>query len=819
MMDKKSNRITIAFLTRSFSVDLISYSIWSGVYDGAADADVNLVCLPGNPPRSRFGFEFQANVLYDMVDPATIDGLIVWGGAMIGGSSPEDTLAFYRRFDALPTVNISLEVNGIPCLISDNYSGMIEGCTHLIEAHGCRKPAFIQGPEDHPESGERLRAYRDALANHGIDFSPGLVATGNFLRAGGSQAIVKFMDERKAAFDGVVCANDLMALGACDELLARGVRIPDEVKVVGFDDIDESRYYRVPLTTVRQPFYEMGKAAVGNLLHDIRREVFTKRDVLPARLVTRQSCGCLPAAAGGDCPASLGTRPAEPDREAFALVAGPRLVLEAGLPEASAARLADSLHDEIWGPRGGAFLPLLNGALLERAFPEEIRRFHPALSALRRSALEFIRADSHRHVEAENLFQRARLLIGEHLEKSRVFELFRKVELTESLNSINRTMISTYNFDDVLAIIAREFPRFGIREYYFCMFDEPSVSLDFARLLMAYRDNRKIPLPAEGVRFPVASILPGVMWSEGRRLTVMVEPLYFHGDQLGFMVFEDDHKPGNLYEELRSHLSVALKGSLLFREKEKLLAEREAQARSLIETSAGLAHSNAELEQFSYIVSHDLKEPLRKIAVFADRLLSLPTVDADVQAREYLDRMIGSARRMHDLIDDLLAYSRISSRAGPFRTVDLNESVRAVLQDLEITVEKAQARVEVGELPAVEAEPRHIEQLLQNLIANSLKFRQPGRPVRIAITGRRTKEGLRDYCELTVRDNGIGIDPEHFEDIFGLFQRLQGRNAFEGSGIGLAICKKVAEEHHGRIRVESEKGSGSAFIVTLPLRQ
>ena len=120
-------------------------------------------------------------------------------------------------------------------------------------------------------------------------------------------------------------------------------------------------------------------------------------------------------------------------------------------------------------------------------------------------------------------------------------------------------------------------------------------------------------------------------------MTSDLHPLYFHGDQLGFMVFEDDHKPGNLYEELRSHLSVALKGSLLFREKEKLLAEREAQARSLIETSAGLAHSNAELEQFSYIVSHDLKEPLRKIAVFADRLLSLPTVDADVQAREYLD--------------------------------------------------------------------------------------------------------------------------------------------------------------------------------------
>ncbi|MBN2353135.1 MAG: substrate-binding domain-containing protein [Spirochaetales bacterium] len=820
-MKKKEKRITIAFLTRSFSVDLISYSIWSGVYGGARDADVNLICLPGNPPRSQFGFEFQANVLYDMIDPATIDGLIVWGGAMVGGSSPEDTLAFYRRFDSFPVVNISLEINDIPCLISDNYAGMLEACAHLITVHGCRRPAFIRGPENHPESRERLRAYRDALERYGIDFDPGLVVTGNFLRASGRMAVAKLCDERSLSFDGVVCANDLMALGVMDELLARGIRIPDNVKVVGFDDIDESQYFRIPLSTVRQPFYEMGKSAVDNLLRIVRREPFQKRHILPARLVARQSCGCFPVAAtvDGDSSAEGAVTQRAPERDAFVRLGRPCLVAQANLSAASADRLAGLFYDEVWSRRSGAFLPALNGELLQRLSPEDIRIFHAALSALRRCALEFLRSDTERLVAGETLLHRARILVGEYLEKARAFEVFQKAALTESLNSINRTMISTYNFDDMIAIVAREFPRFGMHEYYFCMYDEPSGSLDFARLLIAFRDKKKMELPSEGVRFPAKLILPEGLWPADRRLTFIVEPLYFHGDQLGFIVFEDDHKPAELYEELRAHLCVALKGSILFREKEKLLAEREAQARSLLATSTGLARSNAELEQFSYIVSHDLKEPLRKIAVFADRLHSLPSVDGDAQAREYLDRMIGSAHRMHDLIDDLLAYSRISRRTGPFRKVDLNESIRAVLQDLEILIERENACVEVGELPVIEAEPRHIEQLLQNLITNALKFHQPERPVRITVSSRRIREGRREYCELTVRDNGIGIEPRHAEDIFGLFQRLQGRNAFEGSGIGLAICKKVAEEHNGRIRVESEKGAGAAFIVTLPLRQ
>jgi DNA-binding LacI/PurR family transcriptional regulator/signal transduction histidine kinase len=816
---KNDSPLTIAFLTRSFTSDLINYSIWSGVFDAAKAAGVNLICLPGNPPRSRLGFEYQANVLYDLVDRETMDGLVVWGGAMVGVSSPEDTRAFFRRFAGFPMVNISLELDGIPCLMIDNYGGMLEACTHLIEHHRCRHVAFLGGPEDHPEARERFRAYREALRRGGLDFDPRLTVSGDFIREHGGLGVRRLMDERHCEFDAVAAANDLLALGAAEELTQRGIRIPDDVKIIGFDDIEESRCFPVPLTTVRQPFYELGTSAVADLLRSIRGEPHAARTLLPTTLVTRQSCGCprLPAAAldAAAPPSVAGESP--PEREAFARRVSAPLVKEAGLDGETARRLTEALHDELWGRRPGCFLTVLDGELLRVTALGAIRKFHQALSLLRAYSLPFLLAEPGRLVEAENMMQRARLLICEYLEKARAYEIFQKAAQTDRLGRINRILISTYNFNDFTKIFAREFPQFDIPCYYLCVYEEPSVSLQYARLLLACTDRKIIDLPPEGIRFPTKSIVPPGFLPASRQRALIVEPLYFHGEPLGFIVFEDDRKAGMFYEELRSHLSVALKGTLLFQEKEKLLAEREEQARYLLQTSAGLARSNAELEQFTYIVSHDLKEPLRKAAVFAERLRSRLQSSEDSQTREFSERVIAAANRMNRLIDDLLAYCRLSKNKEPFRKIDLNACLRAVLQDLEVRIEQERASLELGALPVIEAEPHQIEQLLLNLMTNALKFHPPGRPVSVKVSSRLlTLEG-RDFCELEVRDNGIGISREHFEDIFGIFQRLHGKMEFEGTGIGLAICKRIVEEHHGSIRVESVEGEGSVFIVTLPV--
>jgi signal transduction histidine kinase len=185
------------------------------------------------------------------------------------------------------------------------------------------------------------------------------------------------------------------------------------------------------------------------------------------------------------------------------------------------------------------------------------------------------------------------------------------------------------------------------------------------------------------------------------------------------------------------------------------------------------------------------------------------------QGQDYLRRMQNAAARMQVLIDGLLAYSRVTSKSRPFTRVDLTVPVREALSDLDLRIEAAGATVELSELPVIEADPSQMTQLFQNLIANAVKFHRPEEPPRIKIFSS-TEAG---WCEIYVEDNGIGFHERHLKLIFTPFERLHSRGKYEGVGMGLAICRKIAERHGGRITARSTPGKGSTFIVTLPLKQ
>ncbi len=234
-------------------------------------------------------------------------------------------------------------------------------------------------------------------------------------------------------------------------------------------------------------------------------------------------------------------------------------------------------------------------------------------------------------------------------------------------------------------------------------------------------------------------------------------------------------------------------------------------------TQLRLEQSNRELENFATVASHDLQEPLRKIQTFSERLSAMCADVLPPEARDYLERMNSAAARMRKLIDDLLSYSRISSKAQTFLRVSLTDVAREVVGDLEAAIEQAGASVRVGELPMVDAAPMQMRQLLQSLLSNALKFRRDEVAPVITISGTVDPDGR--HCELKVEDNGIGFEEKYLDRIFNVFQRLHGRGKYEGTGIGLAICRKIAERHGGSIRARSTPGQGSTFIVRLPLSQ
>lgn len=247
----------------------------------------------------------------------------------------------------------------------------------------------------------------------------------------------------------------------------------------------------------------------------------------------------------------------------------------------------------------------------------------------------------------------------------------------------------------------------------------------------------------------------------------------------------------------------------------------ERRTEDLNSANESLQRSNRELEQFASVASHDLQEPLRKIQAFGDRIQTRCAAELGEQGRDYLARMLASATRMRSLIDALLSFSRVTTKAQPFTLVNLETTAEEVVSDLEDRIQRMNGRVEIGPLPTLEADPSQMRQLLQNLIGNGLKFARPNEPPQVEVSSRLLPvvNGEIESCELTVRDNGIGFEEIYLDRIFELFQRLHGRQEYEGTGMGLAICRKIVERHGGSITAKSAPDAGATFLVTLPLRQ
>jgi len=286
--------------------------------------------------------------------------------------------------------------------------------------------------------------------------------------------------------------------------------------------------------------------------------------------------------------------------------------------------------------------------------------------------------------------------------------------------------------------------------------------------------------------------------------SLLLLPLRVGGRTLGFIGFDSCRVEKRWSDDdiiLLRTIGEVLAGALARREAEEALAARGAE----------LERSNRELEEFAYVASHDLQEPLRMVGSYTELLARRYRDRLDEEANEFIAYAVDGVQRMQGLINDLLTYSRVGSRGREPEPTDSNAVLARALKNLELAIEDAGAEVEHDDLPEVMADPRQFEQLLQNLLGNAVKYRG-SEPPRIRVAAER-----RNGCwEFSVRDNGIGIDPSYAERVFVVFQRLHGRDEYQGNGIGLSVCKRIVERHGGRIWFESEPGQGTTFHFTLP---
>jgi light-regulated signal transduction histidine kinase (bacteriophytochrome) len=290
------------------------------------------------------------------------------------------------------------------------------------------------------------------------------------------------------------------------------------------------------------------------------------------------------------------------------------------------------------------------------------------------------------------------------------------------------------------------------------------------------------------------------------------------------------YRPAMLRAKAAIFLELDRQKRELRRHRNQLEALVEERTRELRQSMEDLQRSNRDLEDFAYIASHDLQEPLRNVSSYVQLLARRYENALDEDARDFIRFAVEGTERMQSLINDLLSLSRVGTRGHPFDTVDTCEVLSQVLEDMQPALDESGAQVACGELPAVRADASQLRQLFQNLLGNAIKFRGED-PPRIQISafpaadsktpassggpasGREGAEtGWWSFC---IKDNGIGIDPRHADRIFQPFQRLHGRGMYPGTGIGLALCRRIVERHGGEIHVESEEGRGAAFLWTL----
>ncbi len=582
-----------------------SCDMWAGVRDAAWDLDANLLYFAGGILDFAVNYRQQANIIYNRITFDALDGLVIWGGQLAHIVGAREVFKFCQRFQPLPMISIELEMEGIPSLFVDNHQGIYDIVSHLIEVHGFTKLAYIDYPTNFPVTIARYQGYADALRDHGILLNPQLITDGSGVDPNnekkdinaGYEGINVFFEQRKLRpgqdIEAIVTVADPTALAALKRMQACGIRVPEDVALVGFDDIDEVRYQRPPLTTVRQSFYEQGWKATEALLTRIRGGTTPNLINLVPQIIVRRSCGCADPVVERVAvkPAFISLPPGASDCEGTRCIH--REILQAAIRRANpeieipvqlawVERLLDSFMNDVLS-EGVANDGATNDGVTSDVHAKDTPRFLAAWETTLHEAGDrgcewgswqnvlsewrhlFPAMPPTETSRAETLWQQARILLGDLIQQQQAYLRLQATQRTTLVHEVGNALITTFDIAELMDVVAQELPKLNILSCYLALYEDAAAPTEWARLILAYDQNGRRPLPPEGSRIPPYRLLPYSLAAQKMACNMMVAPLYFQATQIGFALFAAGQSEGSVYEVLRNQLSTALQGALLMR--------------------------------------------------------------------------------------------------------------------------------------------------------------------------------------------------------------------------------------------------------------
>jgi DNA-binding LacI/PurR family transcriptional regulator/signal transduction histidine kinase/DNA-binding NarL/FixJ family response regulator len=815
MTGKKRFTIGLGFLFDYLSENYSS-GIFKSVQTACWEADLNFIGFEGGFSRipAIALYNQQKNAVIDLIDKYNLDGMILLAEHTANTMTIAETKKLFRNLAGVPIVSIGLSHQAATSVLTDNKTGMRDLVAHLLNDHGYRRIAFINGPDTSNDGRQRFDAYREALRDNDVAIDEKLIVYHGDFYSSGADAVKILLDERGVQCDAIVAANDAMAIFAIKELEQRGLRVPADIAVAGFDDLEAGRQLTPGLTTIRQSFFDIGRESVKTMRALLAGENVPRRIVLPTRLVVRESCGCADSEKVDRILFRNGRPGAKQARSAQPSPAGRASRLAADLEKKMPALfekpgVKTAVEDLARGLPGGGdeagrrnFINRI-GALFGRLF--ELKEDLDVVCRL--TVLFFQAADAGADPARQDLYRALReeslILAGLRAQAHQSVQEARIKPVEESELVVNDDFLSQLNLDQLKEIVFMQLPKMQFKRFFVCLFTDPSRQT--AKLLMQYHSGSGVRLVPDRSSFPATHIVPGVM-REKARFAYMVVALYFKETDFGYMLFDITNQVVEpIYDVLSTHISGAINSAMQAKAIHEYAGQLEEKVK---ERTRQLELSTRERADFFNDVAHEIKNPLTLISNYLDAYIAKQGMSDELKVLK------SKFEALLEVMVDYLSRDKIERGKIVYRHDQIADFSDIVRNDVILFRESARRKdirlddaVEPG--IAVAVDPEALERVVGNLLQNAVRFTKPGGAIKVVL---RRKEAR---IEFIVKDTGIGLSAEQMKHIFKRYYQVDGAGeAAAGIGLGLDIVKRIIDEVGAGIRVASVKGKDTTFTCT-----
>lgn len=609
-------------------------NIWAGIVKASEERGVNLICFLGGSLKSPEMFHAQRNILYKLVSHNNVDGFIAISGSIGTYIKINELNDFFLKLPRVPLVSIGVPIENVPSILIDNTTGMKKLLNHLIQTHKKRRIAFIKGPEGNSDADIRFHTYKEVLAQYNIPYDPVIVFNGDFDRQSGEHAVTAFCKERKIKFDALIAANDYMAISAIRKLREYGLRVPEDVAVAGFDDVEEACGIVPALTTVRQPYDELGYQAVDIILKKlINREVLPRQIVFPTKLIIRPSCGCFVYKNVPYINSKIENDRVSPggselkDQKHNILAGIHDLIKNSYEYEETKSwsfewmeKLFDGISRDLDSGTDDQFLEVVEEVIDGGAAGDNRTRFCFHIISNMFSLINQYLNEKRIYEKVNLLWKNLLIYEGIMTLNHQVYKKVKYGEMNRVLHKMNQALMTSFNETQLKKILNLELTALGIKTCCLALYTgeiSPGAPVRLAFTLQP--DNCRTTYPAD-------HLIPEGIRNKKERFACVVVPLYYREVQLGFILFEPGPVSGILYETLASQIASALKGAELYKKVKnhvnKLETEVVAKTQNLQDINKKLKKEMEERRRTEVALQKEQKQALVILKSITDGVIS-----------------------------------------------------------------------------------------------------------------------------------------------------------------------------------------------------